>query len=677
MSSADAQRWHGPVSTLIGRRVGQYRPVGVLGSGGMATVYWAYQASLDRHVAVKVLHPQLTVDPVLVERFLREARTAARLNHPNIITIHDVGEADGTYYIAMRLVTGETLQDLVRRNGALPTDRVVAILQQLISALAYAHRQGVVHRDVKPSNVMLEQADRATLMDFGIVRAAEESRLTRTGTIVGTPEYMSPEQAEGGQVDHRTDIYSLGVISYEMLTGQVPFSGTTPLAVLHKVVYEPPPALSTLVSAISPELEGFVQCALAKKAEDRYQSASEMGAALERAAALSEPSARGSAAISYREEAAPKLMVGQVQQKEESELAATVSAAKSVTQVHAFELARKMQWRLPWPLLAAALLALVVVAVSALSRGQTATSPPITARNAAQARVCGVLDEHDGQVRSAAFSPDGRLITSGLSNGTVSLWQVADGSFVGSLDERGPKVNSVAFSPDGGLLTAGLSDGTVSLWRVSNGSFVRSLDERGPEVNSVAFSPDGRLLATGLSDGTVSVWRVSNGSFVRSLDERGAEVNGIAFSPDGRLLATGLSDGTVSLWRVSNGSFVRSLDERGAEVNSVAFSPDGSLLATGLSDGTASLWRVSSGSFLRSLDQNASTVYGVAFSPSGELLASALSDGAVWLWQVSGGNFVTPLSQGRGPVRGVAFSPRGSLLVAASADHVVTVWCVT
>jgi len=274
------------MDNLIGKTLGNYQIVEELGRGGMAVVYKAYQPSLNRYVALKVLPPHFTFDTTFVQRFLHEARTAGGLNHPSIITIHDVGEADGTYYIAMRFVEGGTLQQLIKREGALSPVRSAHIVQQLASALDYAHRKSLVHRDVKPSNIMLGDEDDVTLADFGIARAAEGTRLTQTGLVVGTPEYMSPEQARGEEVDYRTDIYSLGVVTYEMLAGRVPFAGTTPHAVLHKHVYETPPPLRAMARGIPRAVEKAISRALAKNPKRRYQSAGEMAEALSRAIGL-------------------------------------------------------------------------------------------------------------------------------------------------------------------------------------------------------------------------------------------------------------------------------------------------------------------------------------------------------------------------------------------------------
>jgi serine/threonine protein kinase len=262
---------------LTGKTLGTYQIMEELGRGGMAVVYRAYQSSLNRYVAIKVLPPQLAFDRQFVERFFREARAAASLRHPNIVVIHDVAEQDGLYYIVMEYLEGQTLKEIIEQAGALPPGRAVRILDQVAAALDHAHQRGFVHRDVKPANIFVAEGDRVTLTDFGIAKALSEAeQLTRTGSLVGTPEYMSPEQAEGGRVDHRTDLYALGIVLYQMLTGRVPFKGNTPSSTLYAIVHKPAPAPREINPTLPTAVEAVVLRALAKRPDDRFQQGAEM-----------------------------------------------------------------------------------------------------------------------------------------------------------------------------------------------------------------------------------------------------------------------------------------------------------------------------------------------------------------------------------------------------------------
>ncbi len=261
---------------LVGGSLGGYDLVEKIGEGGMGTVYRARDKGLDRFIAVKVLPAELAKDRIYRTRFLREARTLARIAHPNLIHIYTVGEEEGRYFFAMELIEGETLSGRIRRAHPLPFDEIVRIASQVMSALAKVHAAGVTHRDVKSANIMLTSDGRALLMDLGLARQESAGGLTSPGMVLGTPEYMSPEQAEGERAGAQSDIYSLGVVMYEMLAGKVPFTGKSVLAVLRRQVEEMPPGVRS-VRADAPEaLVRIVEKAMRKKAPERYQTVEEM-----------------------------------------------------------------------------------------------------------------------------------------------------------------------------------------------------------------------------------------------------------------------------------------------------------------------------------------------------------------------------------------------------------------
>src|SRR4051794_25559610 len=260
---------------------GRYRLERRIGTGGMADVYLAEDESLGRNVAIKVLAERYAEDEQFVERFRREAQAAAGLNHPNIVSIYDRGEADGSYYIAMEFLDGRSLKDEIVEDGPLPAPRAIDYALQILQALRFAHRNGVVHRDIKPHNIIVGRDRRLKVTDFGIARAGA-SQMTEVGSIIGTAQYLSPEQARGQQVRPPADLYSLGVVLYEMLTGRVPFDGDSAVAIAMKHVSENPRPPRELNPSIPPALEQVVLRALAKDPALRYQSADEMAADLER-----------------------------------------------------------------------------------------------------------------------------------------------------------------------------------------------------------------------------------------------------------------------------------------------------------------------------------------------------------------------------------------------------------
>ena len=271
---------------------GRYRILRRIGSGGMADVYCAEDSHLGRQVAIKVLHRRFAQDQEFVERFRREAKSAAGLNHPNVVGVFDRGEHEGTYYIAMEFLTGRTLKDIVTTEAPLSQERVIDIGTQILEAAGFAHRHGVIHRDFKPHNVIVDDLGHAKVTDFGIARAGA-SEMTETGSIMGTAQYLSPEQAQGHAVTATSDLYSIGVMLYEMLAGRLPFEGDSAVAVALKHLSEQPPPISQWRPDVHPALEAVVMAALAKDPTQRWQSAEDLAAALEAARAQIESGSNG------------------------------------------------------------------------------------------------------------------------------------------------------------------------------------------------------------------------------------------------------------------------------------------------------------------------------------------------------------------------------------------------
>ncbi|HET7514781.1 MAG TPA: Stk1 family PASTA domain-containing Ser/Thr kinase [Gaiella sp.] len=282
---------------------GRYRLERKLGGGGMADVWLAEDQELGRKVAIKMLHDRYANDTQFVERFRREATHAAGLSHPNVVSIFDRGEAGGSYFIVMEYVEGRTLKELIVTRGPCPVPVAISYVRQVLAALRYAHRNGIVHRDIKPHNVLVDHEGRVKVADFGIARAGS-SQMTEAGSIIGTAQYLSPEQARGAPVDESSDLYSTGILLFELLTGKVPFTGETPVEIAMKHLSQVPPAPSSIRSEIPHDLDLVVLRALAKEPADRYRSAKEMDRDLELVG-------RGDAVGPETEEAATMVLRGE------------------------------------------------------------------------------------------------------------------------------------------------------------------------------------------------------------------------------------------------------------------------------------------------------------------------------------------------------------------------------
>ena len=291
---------------MVGELIaGRYELEELVGSGGMSSVYCAHDRLLERKVALKILHEQFNRDDSYVERFRREARSVAQLAHPNIVTVIDRGEQDGRQFIVFEYVDGENLKDLVDREGPLDVGDAIELTLQIARGLAFAHEQGLVHRDVKPQNVLLDADGRAKVTDFGIAHAVDVDGMTITGTIMGTSNYIAPEQARGQPVDEQTDIYSLGCVLYELLAGEVPFEGDTFVAVAMKHVNDPAPSVREIRADVPPRLDWAIQRAMAKDHRERFDSMAEFAAELEACSAELDGQAEGATVVVPPGAAAP------------------------------------------------------------------------------------------------------------------------------------------------------------------------------------------------------------------------------------------------------------------------------------------------------------------------------------------------------------------------------------
>ncbi|HQZ68044.1 MAG TPA: serine/threonine-protein kinase, partial [Planctomycetaceae bacterium] len=694
----------------------RYKLTRTHGIGGLGVVSVADDAALERSVAVKQLKPERLLDPMAVERFIREARITGRLQHPNIVPVYELGLTpdDQIPFYAMRFVGHRTLHDAITEHysdkAASASDRnlrfrdLIQSFLAVCNAVAFAHEQRVIHRDIKPANIMIGEFGEVILLDWGLAKRTDEAEpapladapdevassndaaKTKAGVKLGSPAYMAPEQAAAQNDQHgpHTDIYGLGVTLYEVLTGDVPFTGTSTEELLDAIRFRALPDPRDRNPAVPRALAAICRKAMEKKPADRYATAKLLADDIQHWLA-DEPVSAFAEPITLRIQRVTRKNPGPVSALAATILVGIVGLSGSLYFVNAEKIQKETALKEKGIALEKMEVALTDADSQRKKANENADEAKLHLRNAEQrlaqihfergltqereglhrsslaqfylaattipkeASVKGgyrdvLFDrlvrslpplQHDAAISCVAFSPDGTRVVTGSGDNTARLWEAQTGAPVGAVMKHEGIVWSVAFSPDGTRVVTGSGDNTARLWEAQTGAPLGAVINHEGYVTSVAFSPDGTRVVTGSWDKTARLWDAQTGVPVGVVMKHEGSVDSVAFSPDGTRLVTGSWDNTARLWDAQTGAPLGAVMNHEGYVRSVAFSPDGTRVVTGSGD-TARLWDAQTGAPLGAVMKHEGDVWSVAFSPDGTRVVTSCADTAR-LWEAQTG----------------------------------------
>jgi WD40 repeat protein/tRNA A-37 threonylcarbamoyl transferase component Bud32 len=693
-----------PIMASAPQRIGKYEILAELGRGAMGTVYKARDPRLDRLVAVKMMSEELLIEEEMRGRFHREAKSAANLQHPNIVTVFDFGEVqgEGSPYIVMELLEGESLAALMEAKKPERLQDKVDVVIQVCRGLDYAHKRGVVHRDVKPGNVQVLPNGTAKILDFGIARGDGSTMKTKTGLVMGTPNYMAPEQiASDERVDHRADMWAVGVILYELLSGARPFTATTIPALVYQIVHSPPPPLDERKLGLPPRLVAVVERVLQKDPDKRFRDLAHLARTLEKVIGApvvtpeisSEARARGY--TTNLDLARSLLSQGQPQR--------------------ALEAARRAQALEPSHRSVVDLIQEIEIALRRMQSQETVVQAPApgersrfdAARWVDEARMALTAGERSEALRivddvlavAPGFPPavelkelldkparPGRVRSGSLRPQTYRQARVRPELAFAEISTFGepPGIQVLAAAPQPGLVAAGGVDGSIRLWDVDArrkvAVFRTALHQRaGHEalVTSLAFSPGGAFLASGHVDGNVHLWALDTGDEVQVKIRHDASVGQLAFSPDGETLASGGLDSTLKLWelrQIRQGEAQRRLVRQPSGVTSLVYSRDGALLITGHTNRVIRLYDVRNGRLVATLRGHEGAVSTATVSPDGSQLATGGRDCTIRIFDLNRREEVHVLAGHRKAVAALSYLPSGTEIASVAMEHAVILW---
>lgn len=702
-----------PSATLApGAILGDHELIQVIGQGGMGIVYKARQIELNRIVALKIIRAGFNANEREARFFRREAEAVAALDHPHIVPIFEVGQWQGLLYHSMKLVVGSNLQDALDSFRKKP--RAIAKMVSIVArAIHHAHQRGVLHRDLKPSNILIDEAGLPYVIDFGLARrVGVDGESQMSNSVVGTLNYMSPEQARGHheEITTATDVYGLGAILYALLSGRAPYAASSVVELVHKMLEYEPSRPRSHDRAVDPDLEIICLKCLEKDPARRYASASDLADDLDRwldgKPIVARPASVAERIVKYvRRRRALSAMVGLLAaavamgsggvvwqwqeavaargglqialaaaQKSEEEALKSEDQALNLAYAAKINLAER-DWR--------------DANVTGVQR-QLAETRPLPGKKDLRGFEWHYLNHlahtahqtlmgHEREVWSTCYSKDGKLLATASQDRTIKIWDPKSGRLIRTLNSGGP-VNTIVLDHDGERLVSAGDDHVITLWDVASGQVVRTFRGHSRTIHSIDLSPDSKLLASSAADGTIRIWELESGRSLHVIKNHEPTTGtSVAFSPDGKSVGAATRPAAdLRLWDANTGALARAVkDDSGAPIRVFAFAPDGKTIATSGGDGSIKLWDPSKDAPSRIIydAHNREIITGMTFSSDGKFLACIrLSGQALELWDVATGGLVRIFRGHTRSLLSVAFAPDGLHIATSSNDTTVRIW---
>jgi WD40 repeat protein/serine/threonine protein kinase len=700
-----------PDTLLVGRLFGPYRVLSLLGHGGMGSVWLAERVDglFSRQVALKLVHPAL-MGRAISERFTREREILASLNHPNIARLFDAGFSDdGQPYLALEYIPGKPITQYCD-DHALSVRERLQIFRQVLSAVQYAHAHLVIHRDLKPSNILVTEEGHAQLLDFGIAKLmtegeAKETELTRLGGRALTPDYAAPEQILGAPITISADIYSLGVMLFELLTGERPYRlKRDSRGALEEAIVQADPGLPSrtgimepvaaarsstakkLTRALQGDLDTIALKSLKKLPGERYATAYAFSEDIDRYlngdVVLAQKDSLAYRVRKFTRRYRVAIAAGSILILTlAGGLAATTYEARVASEQR--DQALESDSRLLTQAAAASVkdgdaprgMGIILEVLPHRGANRPYTPESLSAFQEARASDSQLMaiTGHSARVRSIQFSPDGtRLITAAFDK-TARVWDAETGQQLMLIEGHQGSVMSAYYSPDGRRILTASSDKTARVWDAASGRLLLTL-EHPDRVRSAMFSADGTRIVTASYDNVARIWDAASGSEISKIVGHSELVTFASFSPDGNRVVTSSNDKTARVWEAATGRAIMELRGHTDRVITAYYSPDGTRILTGSGDKTARIWDAASGRPLQVIRGNTQLIACAAFSPDGRRVVTADYDNSTRLFDVATGQQISLLSGHTAAVEWAAFSPDGRRIATASLDKTVRVW---